>query len=158
MPRSAKSYRIHYKKYEVARVIVSGDGSGDLDCSMRDDDGVRVASDLRSSDLCVLSWRAKRSGYYHLRVSNLDRKANLFTVRVLGRPGEGWAVTTPPPGHRHSTVRTYPNLYSRKAAEIPRGTRILILGNGPKHFKRVMWTSYGATRFGWMHRDVISSI
>ena len=74
------SYEIRFYGDEVAQIIVRGDGDTDLDLFVYDENGNLVASDTDSTDVCVVTWTPRWTGNFRVRVKNLGRVYNRYTL------------------------------------------------------------------------------
>lgn len=74
------SYEIRFHGDELARIVVRGDGDTDLDLFVYDENGNLVASDTDSTDVCVVSWTPRWTGNFRVRVKNLGRVYNRYTL------------------------------------------------------------------------------
>jgi hypothetical protein len=74
------SYEIRFHGDEVAQIIVRGDGDTDLDLFVYDENGNLVASDTDSTDVCVVTWTPRWTGNFRVRVKNLGRVYNRYTL------------------------------------------------------------------------------
>jgi len=80
-PGQVVTYRLLLEPNEITRFIVRGDGDGDIDCIVLDDNGAVVGTDADSTDSCMIDvspiWRAtftfsavnngRRSSFYQFR-------------------------------------------------------------------------------------------
>lgn len=76
------TYSIVFEKGVDAEIIVNGDGSTDLDCTVYDSNGNLIDSDVGPTDLCVLSWTPKWKGKFTLKVRNGGGEPNEYTVKT----------------------------------------------------------------------------
>jgi hypothetical protein len=68
-PRERLTYRIAFSGGRPARLVVVGDGNGDLDCTVYRA-GTRVVTDSRYVDGCDLAWLPDATGQYQIVVTN----------------------------------------------------------------------------------------
>lgn len=78
--RGTDAYTVMFKKMEPVIVRVSGDGDTDLDCSAADERGNVVDSDTGPSDDCYLRWTPAWTGPFRIKIRNLGKEANLYTL------------------------------------------------------------------------------
>jgi hypothetical protein len=64
-------------------VVVQGDGDTDLDAVLIDQHGNVVASDLDSTDFCILSLIPRSTGEFTLEIHNLGNVFNQYVITVL---------------------------------------------------------------------------
>jgi hypothetical protein len=62
-------------------VIVDGDGDTDLDLFVRDRFGL-VGRDIDATDYCVVTFRARTTGYIEIAIENLGRVYNEYVISV----------------------------------------------------------------------------
>jgi len=82
MPLSTDSFVVVFEKDRKASVVVSGDGSTDLDCAAYDSGGNLVDSDTNPGDLCTLDWTPAWTGKFTLKIMNLGKKPNEYSLRT----------------------------------------------------------------------------
>jgi hypothetical protein len=75
-------YTLWFRANEVARVVVDGDGSSDLDLFVYDEYGNLVASDTDYTDYCVATWVPRWTGRFLVRVVNRGVDANVYEIRT----------------------------------------------------------------------------
>lgn len=63
-------------------ITVDGDGDTDLDAFLYDENDNLVAKDDDETDYCVLRVRPRWSGPFELKIKNLGRMANLYTLTL----------------------------------------------------------------------------
>lgn len=80
-PSHRDSYELRFHQDDPALVLVTGDGSTDLDCVVYDSDVNVVASDVNPRDYCVLRWTPERSNFT-LKIRNLGDVANRYVVQT----------------------------------------------------------------------------
>ena len=80
--RSYRTFSVRFRAYEVARVVVEGDGDTDLDLYIYNEDGALVASDDDSSDYCVAEWVPRRTQTYTIKVVNRGYVYNDCTIET----------------------------------------------------------------------------
>jgi len=73
-------YRITFVRGESAVVRVIGDGDTDLDLYVYDENGRLVAEDSDSTDYCVVSWTPRWTGTFTVKIVNLGRVYNAYTL------------------------------------------------------------------------------
>jgi len=69
-------------RLEVTQVMVNGDGDGDVDCFLFDENGNAVASDNSAEDRCYLRVVPKWRGLFILRIVNVGTGVTLADVVV----------------------------------------------------------------------------
>ena len=80
--RTTDRYRVVLRGRERARIMVRGDGVSDLDCTVHDDNRNLIDSDRRSADRCYLTFTPLRTGVFVIRIKNLGRVHNRYTMIV----------------------------------------------------------------------------
>lgn len=75
-------YRVNFYGNELGRVRVIGDGDTDLDVYVLDEFGNVIASDTGVTDICEVVWFARWTGPFTIRVVNLGRVYNRYTIWV----------------------------------------------------------------------------
>ena len=73
-------YRFYCTRGEETTVLVIGDGDTDLDLYVYDSNGNLVGYDIDLGDNCVVTWTAKRSGYFKVKVKNLGNVSNRYLL------------------------------------------------------------------------------
>ncbi|MFO1032394.1 MAG: hypothetical protein U1F60_15035 [Planctomycetota bacterium] len=73
-------YEIRFHGEELAQIIVRGDGDTDLDLYVYDENDNLIASDTDSTDVCVVRWTPRWTGNFRVRVKNLGRVYNRYTL------------------------------------------------------------------------------
>jgi len=73
-------YTLWFRANEVARVVVDGDGSSDLDLFVYDENGNLVVSDTDYTDYCVGTWVPRWTGRFLVRVVNRGDRANVYEL------------------------------------------------------------------------------
>lgn len=63
-------------------IVVTGDGSGDLDCRLQDSRGKLVAFDEDKTDACILTITPQYQSKYVLRVQNNGQAADEYMIAV----------------------------------------------------------------------------
>ena len=79
-PESSNFYDLVLKGGEATWVYVVGNGNTDLDCTLLNADGYKVASDTDSTDSCLLEVTPRWASTYRLRVQNLGDAFNVYVV------------------------------------------------------------------------------
>ena len=74
------TFDAEFKAGQVAVAKLQGDGSGDMDLYVYDENGQEVASNLNYVDRCSVCWVPERTGRYTLKVQNLEDAQNRYTV------------------------------------------------------------------------------
>ena len=74
------TYNLQFIGGEVARVQVIGDGDTDLDLYIYDENGNLITKDDDNTDFCVVSWTPRWSGNFRIRIKNLGRVYNQYTL------------------------------------------------------------------------------
>ena len=77
---SSISYTCSFRAGELAEVAVSGDGDTDLDLYIYDANGNLITSDTSYGDDCYVSWVPRWTGSFTIKIKNLGRVYNNFTV------------------------------------------------------------------------------
>jgi hypothetical protein len=80
--RSNDWYRIPFHGNEQATIVISGDGSTDLDCWVYDENGNQVDSDTDSTDKCWLTWTPAWSGVFKVKISNFGYISNVYVMQT----------------------------------------------------------------------------
>jgi hypothetical protein len=82
-PEQVVTYRLMLEPNEVTRFIVRGDGDGDIDCVVYDDNGNEVGRDTDSTDTCVIDvspyWRAT----FTFRAVNNGSMSSFYSFRAF---------------------------------------------------------------------------
>ena len=78
--RSTDFYAVTFRRGEIARVALSGDGDTDLDLYVFDESGNLIASDEDGSDDCYVSWVPRWTGSFTIKVVNRGYVANDYTI------------------------------------------------------------------------------
>ena len=82
-PGQVVTYRVMLEPNEVTRFIVRGDGDGDIDCVLLDDNGNEIGRDTDSTDTCVIDvspyWRAT----FTFRAVNNGSLSSLYSFRAF---------------------------------------------------------------------------
>lgn len=73
-------YKVDFKGGEQGIVIISGDGSTDLDLYIYDEKGNLVASDTDGMDDCNVRFYPKWTGTFQIRVKNLGKVYNRYAM------------------------------------------------------------------------------
>ena len=79
-PYADDIYTLTFCDGEPAQVAIAGDGDTDLDMYVYDEDGHLIESDVGSSDQCLLQWVPRRTGPFIIRIKNLGRVYNAYTL------------------------------------------------------------------------------
>jgi hypothetical protein len=74
------SYRVRFNGAELARVAVLGDGDTDLDLFIYDENGNEITRDDDRTDQCYVQWTPKWTGFFTIKIKNLGRVYNQYTV------------------------------------------------------------------------------
>lgn len=77
---STNVYHWTFVGHEWEVLFVSGDGSGDLDLYVYDENGKLVAKDDDNSDDCLVRFMPRWTGSFTIKVVNRDRYANKYTI------------------------------------------------------------------------------
>lgn len=73
-------YTVYFRAGEVARVVVTGDHTTDLDLEIRDEYGNVIVRDFDYTDNCVVRWVPKWTGPFTIRVINRGSVYNDYTI------------------------------------------------------------------------------
>ena len=73
-------YKVNFKGSEQGIVLLSGDGTTDLDLYIYDENGNLVASDTDGLDDCAVRFYPKWSGTFLIRVKNLGNVYNRYAM------------------------------------------------------------------------------
>jgi hypothetical protein len=73
-------YHFKFRGGEFARAEVVGDGSQDLDCYVKDEQGNIVAKDDDPGDDCTMDWIPAWSGYFFIIIENRGSGSALYRV------------------------------------------------------------------------------
>ena len=68
--------------FNVRTADYDGDGDTDLDLFIYDENGNLIDSDDDDTDYCVCSWRPRWTGKFYIRIKNLGRISNAYTIRT----------------------------------------------------------------------------
>ncbi|MEY3459906.1 MAG: hypothetical protein RL215_3063 [Planctomycetota bacterium] len=77
---STDAYMVTFRAGEPASVVVIGDGDTDLDLRVYDENGNLVASDLDSTDRCIVNWCPRWTGKFRILVQNLGSVYNRYEI------------------------------------------------------------------------------
>jgi len=75
-------YQVTFIGGRIATIVVSGDGSSDLDLFVRDEYGNLVGSDTDPDDDCIVQFRPRWTGRYTIEVRNLGSVSNRYAISV----------------------------------------------------------------------------
>ena len=78
---STDTFSVMFAAGEEAIVTVVGDGDTDLDLKVYDENGNLIAQDIDTTDRCFVRWIPRWTGRFTLRVENLGRVYNRYTIR-----------------------------------------------------------------------------
>jgi hypothetical protein len=67
---------------ELARIVVNGDGSTDLDLLVFDQNGILIAQDTDLTDLCIVEFVPRWTGPFRIEIRNLGRVYNCYTLEM----------------------------------------------------------------------------
>ena len=81
-PGYVVQYRFSAYADEVTLVEVTGDGDGDIDCRVFDENGGLVGIDTRPVDGCIISLRPRWTGPFVLKITNEGEVASLYSLRI----------------------------------------------------------------------------
>lgn len=81
-PGEIDTYTVYLKGGEITRLFVRGDGDGDIDCVILDDDGDVVAADNGSSDVCDIYYAPARTGRFTVAIGNAGRVTDIYRLRL----------------------------------------------------------------------------
>ena len=79
-PHGTDVYTMVFEAEQKAQVVVSGDGSTDLDCYVYDGNGNLLKSDTDSTDTCVLTWIPKWEGKFQVKIRNHGDIINIYRI------------------------------------------------------------------------------
>lgn len=79
---SYERYYCNFRAKELAIVIVSGDGSTDLDLYIYDENNNLIDSDTDLSDQCVCSFTPSWTGRFYMKVVNRGNVSNHFELGI----------------------------------------------------------------------------
>lgn len=79
-PFSTDSYHVTFRGGEAAVVIVSGDGSTDLDLYVYDANRNLIAFDDDSTDDCIVRFTPRWTGSFTICIVNRGRLPNLYVL------------------------------------------------------------------------------
>jgi hypothetical protein len=66
---------------EVAMIRVRGDGDGDIDCFVADENNRIIAVDEDAEDGCYMSWTPAWTGTFTIVLKNIGRITSYYTIR-----------------------------------------------------------------------------
>ena len=78
--RGTDRYEIAFRGGEVARIVVDGDRTTDLDLYVYDENGNLVAKDDDTTDYCVVSFTPRWTGKFTVRVVNRGSVYNQYRI------------------------------------------------------------------------------
>jgi len=82
-PEQSVTYYPLLSSNEQTRVIVRGDGDGDIDCYMYDENAHLVASDTDSTDSCLMDVYPRWSGVFVLLLTNHGSIGSNFWLKIF---------------------------------------------------------------------------
>jgi hypothetical protein len=82
-PGEMDSYRIPLSSGELTVIEAVGDGDGDLDCRLFDDNGNLVASDTDSLDNCILRVAPKWTAIFKLVLVNSGHISENYVIKAF---------------------------------------------------------------------------
>jgi hypothetical protein len=82
-PGQVVTYRVMLEPNEKTRFILQGDGDGDIDCMLFDDNGNIVDSDVDATDTCLIDWTPAWRGTFTFRAVNNGRRSSLYQFRAF---------------------------------------------------------------------------
>lgn len=77
-------YREIFVGGQKCKAIVEGDGDTDLDLYVYDENDNLIVKDDDNTDYCVCEWQPRWSGQFVIRVKNLGRVYNRYTITLRG--------------------------------------------------------------------------
>jgi hypothetical protein len=80
LPGATRSQRVKFDGGATAAVSIRGDGSTDLDFYVYDSNGNLVASDEDATDVTMLSWTPRWTGYFYISIVNRGGQENQFVL------------------------------------------------------------------------------
>lgn len=78
----AVNYDLTLKKNEITEIGVRGDGDGDIDCWLYDENNRLVAQDVDNTDTCYLTANPIWTGAFRLRVKNNGTISSVYELAV----------------------------------------------------------------------------
>jgi hypothetical protein len=82
-PGEVDAYAIELNGREVTRFVVTGDGDGDIDCYVYDDNGHLAGRDNDSSDTCLIDVRPRWTAQFTIKIANNGGLASAYTMRAF---------------------------------------------------------------------------
>lgn len=82
VPGEAVNYNLTLKQDQLTQIGVKGDGDGDIDCWLYDENNNLVKEDADSTDTCYLTANPIWTGRFVLRVKNNGRAASIYELLV----------------------------------------------------------------------------
>lgn len=79
-PGESEAFSIPLRSNETTVIYAIGDGDGDLDCRLYDDNGNLVDSDTDSQDNCVVRVSPRWPAFFRLVVTNAGRISENYIV------------------------------------------------------------------------------
>lgn len=79
---AATRYSFMLNSNEVSAVRVAGEGDGDIDCFLYDDNGNLVASQVDTIDGCYLVVTPRWTGTFRLIAKNNGAESSVYSLRV----------------------------------------------------------------------------
>ena len=77
-PFKTDVFQVVFEGEQRANIRIEGDHSTDLDCFVYDSNGNVIASDTDFTDYCVLSWTARWTGKYRVKIRNHGKNYNEY--------------------------------------------------------------------------------
>lgn len=81
-PYDSDNYIIWAEEDLGVGVVISGDGSTNIDCEVYDHAGNVFLSDEDESDVCLLYWEPLHSGPYGILIHNRGDLSNYYQISV----------------------------------------------------------------------------
>jgi hypothetical protein len=81
-PEQVVTYRVMLEPNEVTRFFLRGDGDGDIDCILLDDNGNEIGRDTDSTDSCVIDVNPRWRATFTFRAVNNGSLSSLYSFRA----------------------------------------------------------------------------
>jgi hypothetical protein len=82
-PGQTVEYGMALRGEELTLFRVDGDGDGDIDCALFDEDGNAITNDVSGTDGCIMSVTPAWTGRFTVRLVNTGSEASKYTFRAL---------------------------------------------------------------------------
>lgn len=81
-PDQGVRYTVVLRAKETTIVNVNGDGNGDIDCAIYDENGNMITSDYSGRDGCSMSVTPAWTGEFFVRLINNGDESSIYDLRI----------------------------------------------------------------------------